>query len=193
MAAGRHRLMITEAARPKKVMPPPKPRLYIDVDDTIMGKYFPFTFLELRPGIMAQLRILAKLFHVYWLTCWPWENESGMDIQTLLRVNYGHDLVRDTQPMRWTYDHPARKAHAILEPTLPQDWWWLEDRLEHGEWKAIEAAGKADRYIEVKALGPWAFADACLELFKRAGIGHQELLRAGGSFKFFRKEDFLTL
>jgi hypothetical protein len=39
-----------------------KPRLYIDIDGTIMGQYLPKTPPKPRPGIISQLHILSKLF-----------------------------------------------------------------------------------------------------------------------------------
>ncbi len=168
-------------------------RLYIDVDDTIFGRYQRGTFLELRPGVISQLRVLAKLFDAYWLTCWPWENPpSNMDVKTLLQVLYAHDLTTEMKYMRWKGADPDGKAGAVLDPQQPQDFWWLEDRLGREELAALERAGKLDRYIEVDSLGPWKFADACLELFKRTKINHENLMKAGGSFKLFRKEDFFT-
>jgi len=110
-------------------------RLYIDIDDTIMGRYRQHTFLELRPGVISQLRVLAKLFDCYWLTCWPWENPpSNMDIQTLLRVLYAHDLVKDIKYMNWGHGDPDEKAGAVLKPGEPQDFWWLEDQLGRLNW-----------------------------------------------------------
>ena len=168
-------------------------RLYIDIDDTIFGRYHRDSFLELRPGVIGQLRVLAKLFDCYWLTCWPWENPpSNMDVHTLLRILYAQDLTKDMKYMRWKGADPDGKAGAVLDPTQPQDFWWLEDKLGREELAALERAGKLDRYIEVDSVGPWKFADACLELFKRAGIDHENLMKAGGRIKFFRKEDFLT-
>ena len=108
----------------------------------------------------------------------------------LLRILYAHDLLGSIGYMHWTLTHPAQKAGAVLDPTQPPDWWWLEDRLENGEMKAITAAGLAHRYIEVQALGPWGFADACLELFRRASITDAMIERHGDP-RIFRKEHFL--
>jgi len=44
----------------------------------------------------------------------------------------------------------------------------------------------------VDSLGPWGFADACLELFRRAGITENDVKRVGGSMRLFRKEEFLS-
>ncbi len=51
--------------------------------------------------------------------------------------------------------------------------------------------GVLRRYIEVQALGPWGFADACLELFRRASITDAMIERHGDPRIFSRKEHFL--
>ena len=167
-------------------------RLYIDIDDTIFARYLPDTFLEPRPAIVSQLRTLSRLLYCYWLTCWPWEEKYGMSIQTLLRSLYAHDLIQGIQYMKWGAGHPDRKAGAVLDPVMPQDFWWLEDRLGKEELAALQRAGMEGRYIEVDSLGPWGFADACLELFKRAGITESDVKGTGGHMRLFRKEEFLS-
>jgi hypothetical protein len=171
---------------------PRRSRLYIDIDDTILARYLPTTFLEPRPAIVSQLRTLSRLFRCYWLTCWPWNQGRGMDIKSLMHSFYAVDLLKDIQYMEWNIGHPDRKAGAVLGPAVPQDFWWLEDRLDREELAALQQAGKADRYVEVDSLGPWGFADACLELFRRAGTTENDVKRVGGSMRLFRKEEFLS-
>jgi len=171
---------------------PRRSRLYIDIDDTILAKYLPTTFLEPRPAIVSQLRTLSRLFYCYWLTCWPWNQDRGADVKSLMRSFYAVDLLKDIQYMGWSLGHPDRKVGAVLDPMVPQDFWWLEDRLDHEELAALQRTGKAGRYVEVDSLGPWGFADACLELFRRAGITENDVKRVGGSMRLFRKEEFLS-
>jgi hypothetical protein len=168
-----------------------KPRLYIDIDDTIIGRYYPTTFLELRPGVMGQLKVLSKLFDCRWLTCWPWvDPKSNMDIKTLLRVLYSHDLVAVIPPQKWSYE-TGGKSGAVLAPGQPTDFWWLEDQLPKDELADLQHAWKLDRYIHVSSRGAWAFADACLELFKRAGVTEEDIKKADGEMRFFQKERYL--
>jgi hypothetical protein len=155
-------------------------------------RYLPETFLEPRPAIVSQLRVLSRLFYCYWLTCWPWNHDRGADVKSLMRSLYAIDLLKDIQYMRWEAGHPDRKAGAVLDPVMPQDFWWLEDRLDKEELAALQRAGRADRYVEVDSLGPWGFADACLELFRRARITEADVKRVGGSMRLFRKEEFLS-
>ncbi len=166
-----------------------KPRLYIDIDYTIMGRYYPKTFLELRPGVIGQLRLLSKLFDCRWLTCWPWENEKGADIKSLLRVLYASDLINDIPPQTWSY--PGGKSGAVLAPGQPTDFWWLEDQLSKDELADLEKAGKLGRYVHVSSRGAFAFADACIDLFGRCGIGGQDIKAKGGQMRMFQKERFL--
>ena len=53
--------------------------------------------------------------------------------------------------------------------------WWTP-----GSWTGISRL----------ALGPWGFADACLELFERAKVTEEDIREAGGKMKLFRKESF---
>ena len=169
-----------------------KPTLYIDIDDTIIARYFQDTSYDLRPGVISQLRILSSLFDCRWLTCWPWSNPDGrIDIQTLLRSVYALDLIKGIRCQKWGYGHPFRKAGAVLAKGQPKDFWWLEDALDSEERHALNDAGKLDRYIEVNSHGPWGFADACLELFKRAKVTERAIEKAGGKLRLFRKENFL--
>ena len=82
-------------------------RLYIDVDQTIIARYFPDTSLELRPGAISQLRVLSKLFDCRWLTCWPWDNPEVWDIQTLLRSVYARDLIDGIRYQKWGVGSPV--------------------------------------------------------------------------------------
>ncbi len=166
-----------------------KPRLYIDIDDTIMGRYYPSTFLELRPGVIGQLGVLSKLFDCRWLTCWPWENEKGQDIKSLLRVLYAHDLINGIPYQRWTY--PGGKTGAVLAPGQPTDFWWLEDMLSKDELADLGKAGKLDRYVHVSSRGAWGFADSCLDLFNRAGVTEEMIRSRGGLIRMFQKDRFL--
>ena len=109
-----------------------------------------------------------------------------------MRSLYAIDLLKDIQYMRWEAGHPDRKAGAVLDPVMPQDFWWLEDRLDKEELAALQRAGRAGRYIEVDSLGPWGFADACLELFKRAEITNSMIEEVGGDPRIFRMESYFT-
>jgi len=100
---------------------PRRSRLYIDIDDTILARYLPTTFLEPRPAIVSQLRTLSRLFYCYWLTCWPWNQDRGADVKSLMRSFYAVDLLKDIQYMGWSLGHPDRKAGAVLDPMVPQD------------------------------------------------------------------------
>lgn len=165
-------------------------RLYVDIDDTILGRMFRDTFLDLRPGVMTQLTVLSRLFDLYWLTCWPWENErSGMCLKNLLTNLYGYKLIEKTTYMKWTY--PGDKVGSVLDPANPQNFWWLEDQLDRDTIAKLTVAGKLDRYIHVDSVGPWAFMDSCLELFKRANVDKQMIKSVGGRIQLFQKECYL--
>ena len=166
-----------------------KARLYIDIDDTILGRYLPCTFLELRPGVIGQLGVLSRLFDCRWLTCWPWENEKGQDIKSLLRALYAHDLINEIPYQKWGY--PGGKSAAVLQPYQPTDFWWLEDQLGKDELADLEKAGRLDRYVHVSSRGAWAFADSCLTLFKKTGITAQDIASRGGHIRMFQKERYL--
>ena len=172
--------------------PRKRPALYIDVDHTIMARNFPEGFLELRPGVMGQLRILSRLFDCRWLTCWPWDDGAGMDVRSLLRALYSDDLVPKIGYCTWKRGHPDGKAGTVLAPGAPTDFWWLEDPLGRNERRALERAGRLDRYVEVSPSGPWGFADACLDLFERVGIRDDDLAAPGGSLRMFRKESYFS-
>lgn len=160
--------------------------LYIDIDHTLFSRYFNNTDLELRPAIMSQLRVLSRLFHCHWLTCWSLE-----DIKGLLRYTYSYDLVKVIGYADWGHGHPRRKAGFVLSPKAPKNFWWLENELFSVEKEALKEERKTLRFIQVDSRGPWGFSDACLELFRRAKVSEADIVGARGSMRLFRKETYL--
>lgn len=158
-----------------------KPILYIDVDDTIYAQCVIGCGMDLRPGIITQLRILAKLFRCRWLTCW-----GSTTLRDMWRgLFYCTDLNKNILYADWDLDHPLRKAGYVLDPKHDQDFYWLEDPLCPEEVKALQEAGKLDRYIPVAETGYDGFAVACQELFRRAGITDNHLKRVGAKPEWF--------
>ena len=60
------------------------------------------------------------------------------------------------------------------------------------EMKALNEAGKLDRYVRVEPFGQWAFLDAVNELFRRTGMNDNDIKRVGGKPEWFQKETILT-
>ena len=170
-----------------------KDTLYIDIDDTLIVRASMGTRYDLRPGVMTQLHILASLFDCQWLTCWKFKNDRHLDICTLLGLLYATDLIDRIDYCDWTTNSQYSKSAAVLSPDAPTDFWWLENPLYTSDIKALEEAGKLDRYVEVEPHGPWGFADACLELFRRAKVSEKDIHEVKGSLRMFRKEDFFPI
>lgn len=164
-----------------------KATLYLDVDDTIIAKCHKASGFDLRPGVITQLRVLSRLFKVRWLTCW-----ERRPVFQLIKLLYGGRINLDLTYANWGHGDPQRKAGYVLDPNAPANWWWLEDPLCHEELKALEDAGKLDRYIRVEPYGNWAFLDGINELFRRAGIGETEIRGVGGKPEWFQKEAILS-
>src|ERR1700739_3454415 len=164
-----------------------KPTLYLDVDDTIIAKCHTGSGFDLRPGVMTQLRVLSRLFKVRWLTCWPRE-----PIFKLTKLLYGMRINRDVTYANWGHGDPWRKASYVLDPKAAKNWWWLEDPPCHEEMEALESHNLLHRYVRVEPYGNWAFLDAVNELFRRAGIGDNEITAVGGKPEWFSKEAILT-
>lgn len=164
-----------------------KDTLYIDVDDTIIANYHRGSGYDFRPGVMTQLRALSKLFDCVWLTCWSRER-----IFELMRLMYGGRLNRDFKYADWGHGDPARKASYVLDPAMPENFWWLEDPLCREEMKALHEAGKLDRYVRVEPYGQWSFLDAVNELFRRKGITDNDIKRVECKPEWFQKDAILA-
>jgi hypothetical protein len=164
-----------------------KATLYIDVDDTLIANCCKGSGFDMRPGALTQLRVLSRLFNCVWLTCWPRER-----IFELIRLLYGAKINKDLSYADWGHGHPQRKAGYVLDPKRDQNFWWLEDPLCREEMKALSEAGKLDRYVRVEPFGQWAFLDAVHELFRRTGMGNDDIKRVGGKPEWFDKEAILT-
>lgn len=162
----------------------PKPTLYLDVDDTIVAVCYEGSGFDLRPGVMTQLRVLSKLFNCVWLTCWDKKR-----VFELTRLLYGNRINKDFQYADWSEAHPQRKAGYVLNPKHDQNFWWLEDPLCREEIDALTGAGKLDRYVQVESFGQWAFLDAVNELFRRTGIGSNDIKRVGENPEWFQRRD----
>jgi len=98
---------------------PRRSRLYIDIDDTILARYLPTTFLEPRPAIVSQLRTLSHLFYCYWLTCWPWNQDRGADVKSLMRSGASDEeiaaLIRRNLAGKWE-GHEINSAKFVAPP-----------------------------------------------------------------------------
>jgi hypothetical protein len=162
-----------------------KYKLFIDVDDTIIANCYKGSGFDLRPGALTQLRVLTKLYDCEWLTMWP-----KKDIFALVRSLYGSYINTNIGYADWETHprHPWRKAGYVLDPKRTQDFYWLEDPLCPEEMHALRDHKKLDRYIRVEPFGQFAFLDAVNELFKRSGVGTNELKRVGASPEWFDRE-----
>lgn len=161
--------------------------LYLDVDDTIIANCHKGAGFDLRPGVITQLRVLSRLFKVRWLTCW-----ERRPVFQLVKLLYGGRINPDLTYANWGHGHPSRKAGYVLDPNSPPNWWWLEDPLCREELKALHDADKLDRYIRVEPYGNWAFLDGINELFRRAGIGEEDIKKVGGKLEWFNRESILA-
>lgn len=164
-----------------------KATLYLDVDDCIIANCHKGSGFDMRPGVLTQLRVLTRLFDCVWLTCWPRER-----IFELLRLLYGASINKDLGYANWGPGDEYRKASYVLDPKRNQNFWWLEDPLCREEMKALNEAGKLDRYVRVEPFGQWAFLDAVNELFRRTGMNDNDIKRVGGKPEWFQKETILT-
>ena len=166
-----------------------KTTLYIDIDDTIIAEVLPGSGRDLRPCVITHLTVLGQLFDCCWLTSWPYSpadaGPSGTCVQTLMRALYGHRINETFRYARWDHEHPDGKAGFVLDPTQPEDWYWLEDPIPAGEQDALNAAGKLERYIPVDPQGPWGFLDAVNELFVRTGITRTAFDQIGARPEWF--------
>lgn len=162
-----------------------KGTLYIDVDDTIIANCHDGSGLDLRPGVLTQLRIASRLFDCVWLTMWP-----RKDIFYLIKSLYGVYVNKNMTYAEWETHppHPWRKAGYVLDPKHDQNFWWLEDPLMPEEIHALRDHDKLDRYVRVEAYGQWAFLDSLNEVFRRAGVDANEIKRVGGKPEWFDKE-----
>jgi hypothetical protein len=164
-----------------------KSRLYLDVDDTIIAVCHKGSGFDLRPGVLTQLQILTRLYDCVWLTCWPRTN-----VYALIKALYGSSINSKMTYANWDHSHPWRKAGYVLDPSKPQNFWWLEDPLCKEELDALHVQDKMNRYVRVEPFGPWAFLDSVNELFKRTGVDDQKIKRVGGNPDWFKKETILT-
>jgi hypothetical protein len=164
-----------------------KPRLYLDVDDTIIANCHSGSGFDLRPGVLTQIRVLTKLYDCVWLTMWPRKN-----IYELIKALYGSYINSRMTYADWDEYHPQRKAGYVLDAKQPQNFWWLEDPLCPEELQALTGANKLDRYIRVEAYGNWAFLDSLNELFRRTGVDANEIKRVGGKPEWFDKEAIMA-
>jgi hypothetical protein len=142
-----------------------KPVLYIDVDGTIIAQHNEHLCFDLRPFAMSQLHLLTEHFDCRWLTC-----VSEERIKWLLRCLYAAHILREFKYCNWGAGHPDGKAGYVLDPRSSADFWWLEDPLCPNEYKALERAGKTDRWVRVSLKGADGFRHALRELFTRVGI-----------------------
>jgi len=169
-----------------------KTTLYIDIDDTIIAQCFPGAGFDLRPCVMTQLTVLARMYDCCWLTTWPYTEpkrpkacHDRMSVVTMMRNLYGRDINERYRYAEWDRDHDDGKAEFVLRPGAPADWYWLENPLFKIEYEALAAAGKLDRYICVEPTGPWGFANAVNELFRRSGKSVIDFKRVGGKPEWF--------
>jgi hypothetical protein len=101
-------------------------------------------------------------------------------------------LNRDFQYGDWGHGDAARKATYVLDPSHPQNFWWLEDPLSREEMKALAEAGKLDQYVRVEPYGQWGFLDGVNELFRRKGITDNDIKKVQGKPEWFKKEAILS-
>jgi hypothetical protein len=171
-----------------------KTTLYIDIDDTIIAQVLPGSGFDLRPCAITQLKVLSRMYDCCWLTMWPYKEPirpesyaEGISVVTMMSCLYATQVNETFRYAEWDRDHEQGKAEFVLRDEEPADWYWLEDPLHKCESEALLAAGKLDRYICVNPRGPWGFADAIRELFRRTGKSADEIECAGGEPKWFDK------
>lgn len=171
---------------------PRKTTLYIDIDDTIIAQVLPGSGFDLRPCVMTQLAVLARMYDCCWLTTWPYTEPRSpgarhdpMSVVTMMRCLYGTDINEQFRYAEWDRNHDDGKAEFVLRPGAPTNWYWLENPLFKIEYEALDAAGKLDRYICVEPKGPWGFVNAVNELFRRSGKSANDIKRLGGRPEWF--------
>lgn len=157
-----------------------KTLLYIDIDDTILCSDAPGPMMELRPGVVAQLTVLSRLFDTYWLTHWK-ENA----VNSLWSLLYASLSLQDIGYFHWQEYSEKDKAIGILDHD--HDFYWLEDPLSTGELKELHKAKLSDRYIEVDPKGMWGFTRACRTLLDKAGVTDEQIKKAGGKPGLFQE------
>lgn len=163
-----------------------KPRLYIDVDDTIIAVCFPSNGglgaggLELRPGVVTQIKFLSRMFDCYWLTHWSKER-----LKELWYLVYASTALKDVQYCNWREVNSSDKAPAVLGG--PRDFYWLEDPLSTGSMTLLEEGGLIDRYIPVEPRGLWGFTRALNVLFDKAQITTNDIKRVGANPVWFKE------
>lgn len=157
-----------------------KPLLYIDVDDTLLSTCFLNSGFDLRPGVVTQISILAKIFDCHWLTHW-----KKVDLDDLWTLLYAHRLKNEVTYANWREIDPSNKAVYVL--SKDHNFYWVEDTLSTGKLSKLKEENLLDRYIPVESKGLFGFTRALQELFRRAGIKDQDIKKVGGNPQWFRE------
>lgn len=119
-----------------------KPRLYIDVDGTILGLYGEPGEFQMRPGVNSFLRWADEHFECIWLTAW---GERANALMRMCQFN------REFPAARWEQS----KTEGI---DMSGEWFWIDDDLLDGERADLEEHEVLDRHILVPLRGADALA-----------------------------------
>jgi hypothetical protein len=138
--------------------------LYLDVDGVLIGIYD--NALQLRPGVIGQVRWAMQHWDVCWLTTWPHKR-----LQTLLTVAGGRDIAERTRYISWSYesDH-TNKARAAIQYANGRRFTWLEDGLLEEELALLRQHQLEESYIWINHLGMDGFALGLWRLAQRYGF-----------------------
>jgi len=159
-----------------------KPRLYVDVDDTLISECFVGSGFDLRPGVVTQLSVLGKLFECYWLT-----HRTEEDLVKTFDGLYAQMMMKKFQYAEWRAVDETDKAPFVLTAGQNHDFYWVEDPLSTGDLTQLHDAGLTERYVPVDPKGLWGFTRALRVLFDRAGIKEADIKKAGGKAAWFNE------